>query len=231
MDDPNRRYIGIVGDGGTDRAVLAHTARICIGEGCEIVELRRQKLRDSIDEYWQLQRDGEDGDTADQVVVKAVVGVLVAALSDFESRIPRVLDSSDLLVLSTDAERYINNEIHYFERWAWRLIAAAYLGIEKFVQAQIVLGRSCELIPEVSLFIPFPSTEVFVAAIREEKECRGVRALELKQRLYGTTNLNELGTDAFKELALDFIEKDSLKQAFKTVPEVRDVLTTLRACR
>ena len=41
MSDHNdKRYIGIVGDGGTDRDILARTAKVCLGECCQIVDLR-----------------------------------------------------------------------------------------------------------------------------------------------------------------------------------------------
>jgi hypothetical protein len=223
----DRRYVGIVGDGGTDREIVAQVARMCLGSPCEIIDLRRQSLRDSIDEYWKLKKGDDDG-AAENGIVKAVLGVLVAALGDFEARIPRAASSSDVLVLSSDSERYFRNEAQYFEPWAWSLISSAYLGIERFVQAQVGQGRSWSIIPRMALFIPFPSTDVLVAGIRREA-FRGMKALELKQLLYGTTNLNELGPEELNEQALMFIEQKSLADAFRLIPEARNLLTTLGA--
>ena len=135
-----------------------------------------------------------------------------------------------MMILSTDAERCFNNQSHCFEPWAWNLVSSGYLGIEKFVESQVLQGRTSEFIPLVTLFIPFPSTDVFVAALREEKEVRSLRARELKQRLYNTTNLHELHPDSLDELALMFIERQGLSRAFSLVPEARDVLATLGAC-
>ena len=75
----NKRFVGIVGDGATDRTILAHTARVCLGISCETVALERQSLRDSVDEYWKTKKHDDDG-SAEHAVVKTVVGVLAVHL-------------------------------------------------------------------------------------------------------------------------------------------------------
>jgi hypothetical protein len=223
-NDNDTRYVGIVADGGTDRAILAHTAGVCLGSSCVIVELRRQCLRDSIDKYWQLKDTSRQA--AEKHLVSAIQGVLMGALADFEARIPRATLATDVLILASDAERHFkDHRERYFEPWAWNLISTAQLGIERFVEWQVSDGRSCEYIPLTRVFIPFPSTDVLVAAVREEEE-RGMRALELKERLYQTTNLYQVPIDELARRALDFIRSDTLKRAFHRLPELRSVLTS-----
>ena len=64
--------------------------------------------------------------------------------------------------------------------------------MKRFTEGLVRNGRTLDLIPFLTLFIPFPSTEVLIAALREEHEIRGIRARELKQKLYNTTHLSEL---------------------------------------
>lgn len=225
----NKRFVGIVGDGGTDREILAHTARVCLGTSCEAVVLERQSLRDGIDEYWKTKKDNNDG-VAEREVTKTVIGVLAGALVDFESRIPRPLKASDFLILSTDAERHFTSHMNFFDPWAWQLISAGYLGMMRFTEGLVRNGRSLDLIPCLTLFIPFPSTEVLIAAVRAEREIRGIHARELKARIYNTKNLSELQDDDFNELALMHITPEGLTRAFRFVPEARNVLGALGAC-
>jgi hypothetical protein len=98
----NKRYIGIIGDGGTDREILGRVAKAVLGHGCEIIDLRRQSLRSSVDEYWKMKKD-EDGEGAEREIVKSVMGVLIAALDDFERRIPRSILSSDIVIVGLRA--------------------------------------------------------------------------------------------------------------------------------
>ena len=86
MSDHNdKRYIGIVGDGGTDRDILARTATCC-----NQMTLHGRAFVTVLTEYWKVKRN-DDAGVAEREVVKSVFGVLMGALAEFENQIPRRL--------------------------------------------------------------------------------------------------------------------------------------------
>jgi hypothetical protein len=88
-------------------------------------------------------------------------------------------------------------------------------------------GYKRQDLPVIVSMVTFPSTEIIVAAARGEKSIHGKKAKELKQLLYGKTDLRKLGENEFQEQALDFITPESINDIFKAVPESRLFIQTL----
>jgi hypothetical protein len=101
-------------------------------------------------------------------------------------------------------------------------------GIEEFYRAKAIDGYTHECLPLVIPVVTFPSTEIFIAAVRDMiGKNYGKKPSELKQALYGTTNLQTLREEVFTEKALDFITPESIGKIFQNVPESRYFIQTL----
>jgi hypothetical protein len=105
--------------------------------------------------------------------------------------------------------------------------------IEEFYRAKAQVNYTQECLPVVIPFVVFPSTEILIAAAKIEdpkeltKKCYGKKPRELKQLLYGTTELQTLREEELKKKALDFINSESIGRIFQSVPESRAFIQTL----
>ncbi|MFM6911868.1 MAG: hypothetical protein ACKPKW_22455, partial [Dolichospermum sp.] len=54
------------------------------------------------------------------------------------------------------------------------------------------------------------------------KDVYGKKPRELKQLLYGTTELQTISDEDFKKKALDFINSESIGRIFQNIPESRN---------
>ena len=235
MGNPDEsRCVGVIGDGSTDREVVGRIAEVLLEDTCVVHELRRQSIRDGIDKFWKDARSadgcGFPGEPADSLS-RVVVSVLRAAFADLGRHVPRSLCQKDIIVLCSDAERELTAANRYFENWAWALSMTIQHGVERFHSAVSTEGHQSRHVPTVISMLPFPSTDVLVAACKGTKRIRAKKARALKQELYGTENLNQLGANEFEKKALNHVTKDNLAQAYQHLPEVRSLLRILLLAR
>jgi len=228
------RYVGIIGDGGTDREVLGKVTSLLLEDTCSIQWLKRQSIRDCIDKFWKQAAEskgcGFPGDPSMRLS-QAVTGILYGAFGDFRQQIPRDARESDVIVLSSDAEKHLEHNDRYFDNWAWILGKIIQRGAERFYAEMTKQGCRLQDLPSVVSFVPFPSTDVMIAAFRKERHIRARSATELKQQLYGTTNLRELPPGDFQRCALAHITPGGLPEVYRRIPEARSLLRFLALAR
>lgn len=209
-------YVGIVGDGSIDRAILSHIVQLFPrNKSVQIVWLTKQTIRDGIDKFWKLEKCLQN----QLELEKTVINVLIGALNDFKDKIPRETKSCDFIIFHSDSEKYLKSSSHYFEEWAWVLSKIMLRGIEKFYHKMSEHGYSIHSLPEVLPFIPFPSTEILLISTGTLGNINGRNkaASVLKETVYGTTNPNKEEL----ENAISSVNKEHINNIYRCVPEIR----------
>ncbi len=229
------RNIGIIGDGATDLEIFSKTVEcILLNNTSRLLDfkctkLTQRSLHNSVEHYLRhTTRENEYSLVSRyaQELQKDVADLLLGALTDFEKILGIGLCNHDILLLTTDAERSFSKPEDYFQNWRLSLSKNLEVGIEKFYTTMAMRGYTPSYLPFVISLVSFPSTEVFVAAAKNIKHF-GKKPLELKQLLYGMTNLYHLDENELKEKALDFITPDSIDNIFQSIPESRLLIQTL----
>jgi len=229
------RYLGIVADGPTDQEIMARFLKTLVEPTgpCEEriigknLSILMKQFRD------KASRAGQYGlfDKPAVKLRKGVVSLIHSAVGEFRDAISRDLYHSDVLVLSTDAEWPVKTEEwHEVERIVviYRILDGA---IAEFYNAPHNRGN-WEYLPLIVPLVLFPSTDVLIAAAKRVSfEFRGMKATDLKQKLYGCSDLNQLRADGLKRMALDYLTQDACTQIYSSVPESRTLLRTLTWCQ
>jgi len=235
------RYIGIFSDGVTDREILLKIAQ-CVLEGIgtnnlslEPVMLPRQSIRDHVDKYWVESKNcdkcGFPEKSAREELKDRVVNTVDGALRDFQAKAGRKLTTYDMLLFSTDAERYLTQSERYFDDWAWIRSKILLGAVEKFYHFKLREVFYPEYLPMVFSLVLFPSTEIIVKAARTasgvEFNGRNKSARQLKREIYGTDDLRSLPDVKFEREALDYITPEGISAIYRHVPESRLFLQML----
>ena len=92
-------------------------------------------------------------------------------------------------------------------------------------------GYPQDNIPLVLPIATFPSTEIMIAAAKGLNNYYGKKPLELKQSIYGVSNLSTLEDGGLEEKALRFITVKGIDNIFNNVPESRHFIKTLSGYR
>jgi len=235
----NVRYLGIIADGSTDQEIIARLAK-CLLENADPAEssLEEVMLGQSLYDYTNTFRI-KASQTRDYSFCSkhaldlrnGIVTVLLAAIAEFQSKIPRELRDCDLLVLHTDAELVLSSPEKYFEEWAVVISKIFLIAIEEFYHKTSQRGWQWEHLPLVVPLVPFPSTDILVAAAKTENSgtfgFHGRKAREIKIALYGVDDLRHLREEELKQKALDFITPAACKAIYRHIPESRIFLRTL----
>ncbi|MYC96642.1 MAG: hypothetical protein F4X14_16880 [Caldilineaceae bacterium SB0661_bin_32] len=230
--------IGIIGDGPTDLRVIGKLAECIVSYGQtdpispEIFELRQQNLRTPVDRYWERATREEDYHIASEAGKRLqmdAVALLWGAVEELKFRAKcDSLSYRDMIVLSTDAEKRLNTIDGYFEDYAIHLAKVLMVAVEKLYHQMVEWGIGRRFIPTIVPLPLFPSTEIIVAAARENSlSFRGRTARELKSLLYNVNDMSLLSLDDLDRQALAHITTESLDRIFRFVPEVRYLVHTL----
>ncbi|MBD2295663.1 hypothetical protein H6G06_19830 [Anabaena sphaerica FACHB-251] len=235
------RNIGIVGDGATDIAIFRKISECILSDGeqnnvtLNYIELRRQTIHDAVEKYCREANKITDGCylTGKQALdfKNSVTNTLYGAFADFESEL-ELISNRDIILLTADSEHTFSNPDDYFKDWRFSISKILVGSIEEFYRAKAREGYTHEYLPVVIPIVVFPSTEIFIAAAKIDtqkliKEAYGKKPRELKQLLYGTTELQTLSDEEFNKKALDFINSESIGRIFQSVPESRTFIQTL----
>lgn len=223
--------VGVIGDGATDRLILLKMVECAVPWDVDGYELLRQSFRDAVDRYWSDSDRAEDCWFPKKPALdlrKAVSGVLHGAFYEFQSMVGSFTDH-DLLIVSTDTERHLRSSDLHFSCWVLGFTKIFISGIEHFYHNILNQGYGKENLPLIVPILPFPSTDVLVVAAKNETECYGRDARELKEMLYDTTNLATIPPEDFEELALRHITLDGINLIFEQVPESRLFINFLSA--
>jgi len=231
------RNIGIVGDGATDIAIFKKICECILSNGdrdsptANYIELKRQNIHDCVERYCREVNKVSSvcyltGEQASQFR-NSVTNTLYTAFGEFEAEIGPI-SNHDILLLTADSENVLSYPDDYFKDWRFSISKILMGGIEEFYRAKARDGYTHECLPLVIPVVTFPSTEIFIAAVRDMiGKNYGKKPGELKQALYGTTNLQTLREEVFTEKALDFITPESIGKIFQNVPESRYFIQTL----
>ncbi|NJM59313.1 MAG: hypothetical protein HC849_02475 [Oscillatoriales cyanobacterium RU_3_3] len=226
------RNIGIVGDGPTDLDIFSKFIQSVLMNGTSneesfnICKLRRQKLRDYIDIYWRAATKIGNYYLPSAPAAELqnnITATLTAAFADFESEVGiGELSNRDILLITTDAEKSLSSAEAYFQDWSFSISKILLAAIDKFYALKSKEGYLCEYLPVIVSLVCFPFSEVLVAAAKEPFiPYYGKKPADLKQLLYGTTNLQELRFEDFEAKALNYITPESISRIFSYVPESR----------
>ncbi len=230
--------IGIIGDGPTDLRVIGKLAECILSYGqidpitSEIFELRQQNLRTPVDRYWDRATREENYHIASEAgkrLQKDAVALLWRAIEELKALAScDSLSYKDLIVLSTDAEKRLNTIDGYFEDYAIHLAKILMVAVEKLYHQMVEWGIERRFIPTVVPLPLFPSTEIIVAAAKDNGHSfRGRTARELKSLLYNVHDMALLSLEDLDRQALAHITTDSLDRIFRFVPEVRYLVQTM----
>ncbi len=229
---PIKRNIGIIGDGPTDRIIFTKIVECILTEedlskeliDCNIIELQRQKIFDSIQEYVNAEKKNLSPNP--QHLVNSVTGVL---LSGFDELINQVeLCNCDIIILTTDSEQVLKMPDDYFN-YGIKLFHILSEAAIKFYGGVLARSYPQDNIPLVLPIITFPSTEILIAAARGLKiaDYYGKKPLELKQMIYNVPDDRTVSDEDLKSKALDHITLKGIENIFKNIPESRHFIQTL----
>lgn len=230
-----KRNIGIIGDGATDRKIFIKLIESILSNNplpINYIELSRKQIRDSIDRYW---REANKNNTyylpASHAVQlqNEVINIIKNAVSDFENEpsVGQQVSHHDILLLTTDSERHLNSSKDYFQEWSFSLSKLITGAVEKFYHAQIQQGYQRQYLPVIISLVTFPSTDILVAVAKGKVDVYNKNAPQLKQLVYGTTELRALSAEDFDNKALNFIMPACINDLFEKVPESRPFIQIL----
>lgn len=235
------RNIGIIGDGATDREVFKNISECILSDGnknnltLNYIELSRQNIHDAVEKYCREANKITDGCylTGKQALdlKNSVTRTLVGAFAEFESEVGTI-SNRDIILLTADSEHTFSHPDDYFKDWRFSISKILVGSIEEFYREKARESYTHELLPLVIPCVVFPSTEILIAAAKIDsqkfiKSAYGKKPRELKQLLYGTTELQTLSDEDFSKKALDFINLESIGKIFQNVPESRTFIQTL----
>ena len=230
------RYLGVIGDGPTDQDIIGFFVSSVLGgeNACEIISLGGNLSTITAKFRHRAAREGQYSlfDEAGRDFRKAVKSVLFASVGEFRSNIPREVDGSDVIIVSTDAEWYLPDANSYFDRdWAIVLPRLVMLSIEEFYHSM----RYMPVLPLICPLVLFPSTDILVAAGRAQHDdflgFRDLPARAIKRHLYATENLAALSRDDLKDKALRFLGPTAQPAIYRHLPESRVLLKTLSCAK
>lgn len=234
------RYIGIVGDGSTDREILWKIVQSVLEESdtnslsLEPVMLPEQSIRDYVDDFWkEVAQNGGCGFPGDPArnLTNNVIDTLRGAFEDLQAAAERPLTVYDMLLFSTDSEKSLTQSERYFDDWAWILSKILFGAVERFYHLKLRDGFYPEYLPMIFPLVLFPSTEIIVAAARTPPGVkfngRDKSARQLKREIYGTDVLYSLTDGKFEREALDYITPEGIRLIYQYVPESRLFLQML----
>jgi len=234
-----RRIIATIADGSTDHEIIYEFIRRGVTRppteegdcGWQHVPLRQnvhQGIRDHV------RAAGQEGYTLCGRAALALRGTLLQALlsarADLEAQAGRHngLRATDLIVLSSDAEETVPGRSGVVtDPWAITLAAVVHAAIDDWQDKSIEWGLDPTALPLVVPFVPFPSTDVLVAAAKGVRDLRGRRGREMKRDLYGVEDLSQLRADDLSEKALRHFGPQTAVCVCREVPEARDLLRPL----
>jgi hypothetical protein len=229
-----QRNIGIIGDGSTDIIIFAKIVECILTEetskefiDCNIIKLKRQNIREIVDEYWKFQNAKTT--QKPQETVKAVTDILYQGFLDFTRKAGGV-SNCDLLILTTDSEKVLARPKDYFS-YGLDLFNILSEAVIRFYGKVLERGYPQDNIPLVLPIATFPSTEILIAAAKGLNNYYGKKPLELKQSIYGVSNLKNLREDELEEKALKFITVAGIDNIFNNIPESRHFIKTLSCYR
>ena len=230
------RNVGIIADGGSDIAIFRTlldrilSANRSTPSQLEFIELRRQTVRDSLDKYWrEASRSNQYALPHKPAVnlMNQVSGLLMNAHADFESEVG-YLTNRDILVLTTDAERVLNQEKDYLQDWAFHAPKILVAAIEKFYSVKASQSYAAEFLPLIVSLIVFPSAEILIAAAKGVlNRCQDRKPKNLKHFLYGTDEIRQLSEKDLADKALKYLDEQGIQNIFRAVPESRLLIQTL----
>ncbi len=235
------RNIGIIGDGATDRAIFKKISECILSDEDQnnvtlnYIELRRQTIHDAVDKYCREADKIIDGCylTGKQALdfKHSVTNTLYGAFADIESELG-LISNRDIILVTADSEHTFSHPDDYFKDWRFSISKILVGSIEEFYRAKAREGYTHEYLPVVIPFVVFPSTEILIAAAKIDpkkliKDAYGKKPRELKQLLYGTTELQTISAEDFNKKALDFINSESIGRIFQNIPESRNFMQTL----
>ncbi|MCE2718923.1 MAG: hypothetical protein ACK6A9_10695 [Dolichospermum sp.] len=235
------RNIGIIGDGATDIAIFKKISECILSDEDQnnvtlnYIELNRQNIHDAVDKYCREADKIKDScylTGKEALALKnSVIRTLLGAFADFESELG-LISNRDIILVTADSEHTFSHPDDYFKDWRFSISKILVGSIEEFYRAKVRENYTHEYLPVVIPFVVFPSTEILIAAAKIDpkkliKEAYGKKPRELKQLLYGTTELQTISDEDFKKKALNFINSESIGRIFQNVPESRNFMQTL----
>jgi hypothetical protein len=239
MNSKKEKHIAIISDGSTDREIFGRILQVIINvyqprNSVSIIKLHRQNIRDHMEDYFTNLSNLTDYSLKSKNVndfIDKIANTIFGAISDFESILGRNANNSDLIVLNTDTERYLFSPDEYFKNWALMAPKVVLAGIEKFYHIQSIKGYDFENQPLVLPLIIFPSTDILILAAKSKPgySFNGFnrKAHDIKQEIYGVTDLRRLSNDELDKKALVYISKDGIKSIYNRIPEIRVFIQTL----
>jgi hypothetical protein len=227
------RYLGIVGDGATDRAVLAKLIRVLVPGPFEEIRLRQSLAVPMATYRNEAARTGRYGLTEAPAgdLRKSIINVLFAAISDLKSEASRDLKEYDLLIVSTDAEWFLGHSDEYFKDQRFLILTKIFFAaIEEFYH-KASNRHVWEHLPVIIPLVLFPSTDILVAAAKAAAGSpfvyHGMKAREIKKSVYGVDGLHQLRGDDLEKKALAFISPAGSRAIYQHLPEIKIFLRTL----
>ncbi|MBD1212744.1 MAG: hypothetical protein H9534_08395, partial [Dolichospermum circinale Clear-D4] len=210
------RNIGIIGDGATDIAIFKKISECILSDEDQnnvtlnYIELNRQNIHDAVDKYCREADKIKDScylTGKEALALKnSVIRTLLGAFADFESELG-LISNRDIILVTADSEHTFSHPDDYFKDWRFSISKILVGSIEEFYRAKVRENYTHEYLPVVIPFVVFPSTEILIAAAKIDpkkliKEAYGKKPRELKQLLYGTTELQTISDEDFKKKAL-----------------------------
>jgi hypothetical protein len=245
MSSPVRHYVGVIADGPTDKVILAELVKQLLSSNShsedEIESVRLQQEAVPFMDRFRADYFGTKGSRSlcsphARELRCGLVGLLFKVVQELENHIARPVCEKDIIVLNTDAERYLRDGDAYLaDEWALALSHIFWAATEDFYHKTEQRYLAAEHIPTVVPLVLFPSTDIVVAAARAWNQqaftSRDKKAPDLKKELYGVTDLRYLDEDGLKSKALDHLNADGCAGIMRHVPEARLSVKHLRCFR
>lgn len=235
------RNIAILSDGYSDYLVLKKFTQCIIekhrGEVLEdacFLDLGKLNIVEPLRKY--IDKAGKKSDYSyhspeANELVKELIGIYYGCYNRFMKE-NDLVTNKDIMLIYADSERLLMNRSNYFNDWAYSIKGLINLSIEHFYEKMVTQGYSHSNLPFIIPLILFPSSEILVATCKYNAVTERLRELtpnpSLKEKIYGTSSINDAIQSGALFLALDtYLIDSNLEEIYREVPEARILIHSL----
>ncbi len=219
--------IAIAGDGNTDREVFKNFVQKFLKSEIQESEITFLYRCPNGQQVFDILKKNKEPDFLKNEITKKFCNAIHAGYKEWNQKTEEEITWNDIFIYHLDTERVIkiNREEDIVTGWAREILEAVWRGVDLFYFRWGGYYSSLYYLPKVFPVVCFPSTEVIIGACKGI-EIRNIKAHELKNKLYGTSDLRNISEREFHNKLESIFPKDKEKllELLRKVPEIYRLL-------
>ena len=219
--------IAIAGDGKTDKEVFKNFVQKILKSEIQESKITFLTKCPNGQEVFDILKKNNAPDFLKNKITKKFCNAIYAGYKEWSQKTEEEITWNDIFIYHLDTERVIkmDREEDIVTGWAREISEAVWRGVDLFYFRWGGFYSSLYYLPKVFPVVCFPSTEVITGACKGI-EIRGKKAHDLKNKLYGTSDLRNISEEEFhnKLEGIFLKDKKDLLALLRKVPEIYRLL-------